>query len=160
MVAKDTRTPTKESRAKMFKVRDATPRKHRNQMRAAEINFIELCVGSAARQLERDQRLLERAVEDHAFERMLEKGVSLCEALECLKCGYVVELKANGRVVMRHDVQGQHPVCVVFAVRDRAFVTGWKNYKGNIRKADLSPYQWNVDSISFIHSLGNWLTTV
>lgn len=144
----------------MLNTRDNTPKRHRNQMREAEINFIEMCVRQAANHLERDQRALERAVEDHAFKRMLEKGVSLCDALECLKFGYVVELKANGRVVMRHDVEGHDPVCIVFAVRDRAFVTGWKNYKGNIRKADLSPYQWNVDSISFIHSLGNWLTTI
>jgi hypothetical protein len=129
-------------------------------MRPAEINFIEMCVRTAATLLERDHRALERAVEDHAFKRMLEKGVSLCDALECLHYGYVVELKANGRVVMRHDAEGQDAVCIVFAVRDRAFVTGWKNYKGNVRKADLSPYQWNVDSISFIHSLGNWLTTI
>jgi hypothetical protein len=148
----------------MFKIKDnrdtLTPKKHRNQMRSVEINFIEMCVRAGATLLERDQRSLERALEDHAFKRMLEKGVTLCEAMECLKLGYVVELKANGRVTMRHDVEGSDPVCVVFAVRDRAFVTGWKNYKGNIRKADLSPYQWNVDSISFIHGLGNWLTTI
>lgn len=118
--------------------------KHRVQMTLTEVQFIELCVRARAVNLH---------LSIHDTERMAEKGITEDEAVLCLEEGYVVEMKANGRALMRLDRDKQDSICVVFALRDAAVVTCWKanaNYQRRDFKPNLQPYKWNINLMSFL----------
>lgn len=115
--------------------------KHRYQMTLTEVEFIEICVRARAFNLH---------LAEHTVKRMAEKNVNECEAMQTLEEGYVVEMKANGRVLMRYDEDGKESVCVVFALKDRAIVTCWKNKPEEHAKPNLTPYRWTVNACAFM----------
>ena len=112
-------------------------RKHRKQMKPAEIEAVERLVNAQARWL----------IGPHAAERMARKGVNQDQVLEVMQTGYVIEVNQNNDlcVVFRKEYD-RFAVCVVASLRTRWVVTAWKNgAKDKHRTLDLSQYQWGVD---------------
>jgi hypothetical protein len=115
-------------------------RKHRHQMAAEEILAVEDLV-------HRQPSSAWNFGGPHVAARMKAKGVSMEEALETLRSGYLVEVNENRDLcaVFRNDT-GKSSVCVVVALRTRWFVTTWRNGRCDRHTTlDLTKYTWVMD---------------
>jgi hypothetical protein len=126
--------------------------KHRRQMSQDEIRFAERTIHAI-----NDWRL---EGNDHLNERMEEKGVSKKDALLALRCGEIIRVQDNGRVVMRlmrptqpfsSDRVG---TCVCASLTDHTLVTAWYNEPtDNHDNLNISMYRWRVDVVEYLKTL-------
>lgn len=96
-------------------------KKHRNMMKAAEIEGIE----------KRVREIAAVAISSHAAERMNQKAVSVKEIENCLKYGFAVEIHNEAeelRAVIRFQYgKPKVAVCLVVGLETGTLVTTWKN---------------------------------
>lgn len=85
----------------------------------------------------------------HLFERLMEKNITREQVLEALKRGIVVEVKSNGRFVVRFDQPMQDSVVAVVDVPRRTVVTAWRNRAGDTHLTlNLAAYTWQTTAQS------------
>ena len=119
--------------------------KHRTQMSAVEIQYAETLVHSI------DGWGLEN---DHLIARMTAKGVSKRDVAITAKWGEVIEVKSNGRIVLRLMTGMRKGVVIVVSLHDRMLVTAWYNKPcDNHKTLDLSAYTWKVNVIEYLRSI-------
>ena len=116
-------------------------RKHRNQMKAAEIAALETYMHTVTPAIHID----------HAAERMQQKNVTTDEIAKAIRFGKVVEFHneaAELRVVMRLDFgRPKVAVCAVVEPKTAKVVTTWKNSgSDNHSTIDMSAYGWKADA--------------
>lgn len=119
-----------------------TGRKHRKQMKAAEIGTLETHI----------RKVCARIIDGtHATDRMAQKGVTAKEIVNALKYGEVIEIhnEANElRAVVRFAYgRPKVAVCVVVGMETGTVVTCWKNAgQDNHQTLNLYAYTWNVNA--------------
>lgn len=121
-------------------------RKHRNQMTSTEIKYVEALVHAIT---EWD------LATEHAEERMREKNVSKSDVVSTLRYGAVIEVKNNGRVLMRARATNgkMKDTCVVVDINARAVVTVWRNFGADNHKTLIqSEYTWTADIVTFMRT--------
>ena len=119
--------------------------KHRKQMSAEEIQYAETLVHSI------DGWGL---TNDHLLARMAQKGVSKKDVAITAKWGEVIEVKSNGRIVLRLMNGMRQGVVVVLSLSDRMVVTAWYNKPQDAHNTlDLSAYTWRVNVIEYLRSI-------
>lgn len=108
---------------------DSVPRKHRQQMTAAEITTIESLVHSTTF----------FAPKPHLIERAAERNFGEAGIMSALRTGMLIEARPDGRVCMRHD-----GYCVVASVATRRIITCWRNDDNDQHSTlNLRAYQWH-----------------
>ena len=123
-------------------------RKHRQQMKAAEITALEA----------RIHQVCSPELAGHAAQRMEQKSVSAQEITNCLRWGQAVEIHNEAgelRAVVRHQYgKPKVAVCVVVSLETGVVVTTWKN-KGSDNHSTLNlwAYQWQVNVASVLTAL-------
>lgn len=115
-------------------------KKHRQQMKAAEIATLEVAVRTYANP----------TFAQHAYDRMAEKHVTAREIELALKYGEVIEVHNEAgtlRSVVRFPYgKPKVAVCVVLDFDTNAVVTTWKNAgSDNHKTLNLLAYSWKVD---------------
>ena len=125
--------------------------KHRQQMSPAEISYAEQVVHSIDGW---------DFTDDHITLRMEQKGVSKKDAAVTLKCGEVIAVQSNGRVLMRlmwlpaPFATTKVGTCVVVHLASRKLVTAWYNKPtDNHATLDLSQYTWKQDIVAYLRSI-------
>lgn len=123
-------------------------KKHRQQMKAAEINALEAVIRTYA----------SPEFITHTFERMAEKKVTAREIELCLRHGQAVEIHNEAetlRVVVRFAYgKPKVAVCIVLDLETNAVITTWKN-SGSDNHSTLNAfaYQWEVSVTSLLAAL-------
>jgi predicted metalloenzyme YecM len=125
--------------------------KHRQQMSPAEITAAEQLVHSIDGW---------DFTDDHVVLRMGQKAVSKKDAAVTLKCGEVIAVQNNGRILMRlmrrpaPFATTKVGTCVVVHIASRKLVTAWYNKPtDNHATLDLSQYAWQVNVIEYLRSI-------
>lgn len=122
-----------------------TGRKHRTQMKTAEIAALEA----------RIRLVCDPEIASHAAERMQEKRVSGQEIANCIKWGQAIEIHNEAgelRAVVRHAYgKPKVAVCVVISLETGVVVTTWKNAgNDNHKTLNVFAYQWTVNVASLL----------
>lgn len=118
----------------------ADSRKHRLQMKLAEIAAVEAFV--------RVPRRWACSENEHLQERLREKQITVAGIAAALKAGKLVEVNRNGqdvRAVVREQGQTAQTVVVV-SLCDFRIVTAWKNHQDDRHTTlDRHVYCWRED---------------
>ena len=132
-------------------------RKHRSQMSAEEITFVETLVHSIN---EWDITATQHALDEAAYKQrptghtVGQSAITKTDILNTLKYGEVIELNDRGRVVIRLMKGKRAGTCAVINPATRKVVTVWYNDpRDNHETLRLSAYTWNVDVIVYLRGL-------
>jgi hypothetical protein len=116
-------------------------KKHRQQMKAAEIATVESAVRTYANP----------TFAQHAYDRMAEKHVTAREIELTLKYGEVIEVHNETGTLRFSYGKPKVAVCVVLDFETNAVVTTWKNAgSDNHKTLNLLAYSWKVDVTKLI----------
>lgn len=119
--------------------------KHRKQMTADEIEYVETLVHAIPAW---------DFTREHMVERMAQKGVSAKDAAITLKWGAVIRVQDDGRVLLRLMNGMRKGVCVVASLKDRTLVTAWYNKPTDQHATlDMSEYTLKVNVITYLRSI-------